>query len=139
MNGLQVAAELREKLHRQVPVIILTGDISTGTLREIALHDCVQLNKPVKLKELTEVIQRLLATPHAAPTVRRRALPKRRPSAAARHLRRRRRQPHPRGDSRGARRRRPDRRGPMRPAKPFSKPIIPAGRPASWSTPICRG
>ena len=37
MNGLQVAAKLREKLHRQIPVIILTGDISTGTLRDIAL------------------------------------------------------------------------------------------------------
>ena len=49
MNGLQLAAQLREKLHRPIPVIILTGDISTGTLRDIALQDCVQLNKPVKL------------------------------------------------------------------------------------------
>ena len=71
MNGLQVTAKLREKLHRQIPVIILTGDISTETLRDIARHDCVQLNKPVKLKELTQVIQRLLpisqsaAHPHA--------------------------------------------------------------------------
>ena len=32
LNGLQLAAKLREKLHRQIPVIILTGDISTGTL-----------------------------------------------------------------------------------------------------------
>lgn len=62
MNGLQAAAKLRESLHRQVPVIILTGDISTNTLREIALQDCAQLNKPVKLKELTlEIQQRLLA------------------------------------------------------------------------------
>jgi two-component system, chemotaxis family, CheB/CheR fusion protein len=60
MNGLQVTAKLRETLHRQIPVIILTGDISTGTLRDIALQNCVQLNKPVKLKELTQVIQRLL-------------------------------------------------------------------------------
>jgi two-component system CheB/CheR fusion protein len=60
MDGLQVAARLREMLHRQTPVIILTGDISTGTLRHIALQNCVQLNKPVKLKELTQVIQRLL-------------------------------------------------------------------------------
>ena len=40
MDGLQVTAKLREKLHRQIPVIILTGDISTGTLRDIALQDC---------------------------------------------------------------------------------------------------
>ena len=37
MNGLQLAAKLREKLHREIPVIILTGDISTDTLRDIAL------------------------------------------------------------------------------------------------------
>jgi two-component system CheB/CheR fusion protein len=66
MNGLQVSAKLREKLHFQIPVIILTGDISTNTLRDIASHDCVQLNKPVKLKDLTEVIQRLLRVSHSA-------------------------------------------------------------------------
>ena len=71
MDGLQVIAKLREKLHRQIPVIILTGDISTDTLRDIARHDCVQLNKPVKLKNLAQVVQRLLpvaqsaAHPHA--------------------------------------------------------------------------
>ena len=61
MDGLEVAERLREKLRREIPAIILTGDISTSTLRKIALQDCVQLNKPVKLKELTQVIQRLLA------------------------------------------------------------------------------
>jgi two-component system CheB/CheR fusion protein len=66
MNGLQVAAKLREKLHRQIPAIILTGDISTGTLREIAQHDCVRLSKPAKSNELTQVIQRLLPISHSA-------------------------------------------------------------------------
>jgi two-component system CheB/CheR fusion protein len=65
-NGLQVTAELREKLHRPVPVILLTGDISTDTLREIALQDCVRLNKPAKSKELTQVIQRLLPISQSA-------------------------------------------------------------------------
>ena len=60
MNGLQVAAKLREFLHRELPVIILTGDITTGTLREVALQNCIQLNKPVKLRELMQTIQRLL-------------------------------------------------------------------------------
>ena len=67
MDGLQVIAKLREKLHRQIPVIILTGDISTDTLRDIARHDCVQLNKPVKLKDLTQAIQRLLPISQSAP------------------------------------------------------------------------
>ena len=66
LNGLQVTAKLRETLRRQIPAIILTGDISTGTLRDIALQNCVRLNKPVKLKELTQVIQRLLPTPQVA-------------------------------------------------------------------------
>ncbi|MGO9758785.1 MAG: chemotaxis protein CheB [Roseiarcus sp.] len=68
MDGLRVAASLRERLHRHIPVIVLTGDISTGALRDIALQDCARLNKPVKLKELTEVIQRLLVKPQAVAT-----------------------------------------------------------------------
>jgi two-component system CheB/CheR fusion protein len=68
MNGLEVASRLREKLRRHIPVIILTGDISTDALRNIAVRDCVQLNKPVKPKELTQTIQRLLAMP-AAPAI----------------------------------------------------------------------
>ncbi len=61
MDGLATIARLREKLHRDVPVIILTGDISTGTLSAIAEKNCLQLNKPVKLVELLKVIQALLA------------------------------------------------------------------------------
>jgi two-component system, chemotaxis family, CheB/CheR fusion protein len=60
MNGLQVVAKLRQKLHRALPAIILTGDISSSTLRDIALEDCVQLTKPVKMKELMAVLHRLL-------------------------------------------------------------------------------
>ena len=60
MHGLQVAARLREQLRCPVPVIILTGDISTTTMRDIDAADCVQLNKPVKLKEMMAVIERLL-------------------------------------------------------------------------------
>jgi PAS domain S-box-containing protein len=60
LNGVQLTAKLRKKLHREIPVIILTGDMSTDTLRDIALQNCVPLNKPVKVKELTQAIQRLL-------------------------------------------------------------------------------
>ena len=65
MDGLQISAKLREKLHRKTPVIILTGDISTGTSREIALQNYVKLNKPVKLKELTKVIQQMITLPES--------------------------------------------------------------------------
>jgi two-component system, chemotaxis family, CheB/CheR fusion protein len=61
MDGLQLISKLRERLHFHVPAIILTGDISTSTLREVRLQDCMLLNKPVKLEQLTQTIQRLLA------------------------------------------------------------------------------
>jgi two-component system CheB/CheR fusion protein len=66
LDGLQVAEKLRAQLHRQIPVIVLTGDIATSTLRDIAGHDCVQLNKPVRLKELTKAVQCLLPASRAA-------------------------------------------------------------------------
>ena len=64
MNGLQLAARLRDKFRREIPVIILTGDISTGTLRDIAAQNYVHLNKPVKLAELTHLVQSLLPARH---------------------------------------------------------------------------
>jgi two-component system CheB/CheR fusion protein len=57
---LAVAAELRKALHRQVPVVITTGDISIATLRSIAKHDCLQLSKPMSLDDLTQIIQSVL-------------------------------------------------------------------------------
>jgi two-component system CheB/CheR fusion protein len=60
MDGLAVAAKLRARLRRFVPVIILTGDISTKTLRDIAVQQCEHLNKPASLKELIAAIERLV-------------------------------------------------------------------------------
>ena len=59
MDGLCVAAKLRARLRRAVPVIILTGDISTKTLRDIAAQNCEHLNKPASLRELFAAIERL--------------------------------------------------------------------------------
>jgi two-component system CheB/CheR fusion protein len=61
MNGIETAAKLREQCQCDISIIILTGDISTDTLRKIAHQGFVQLNKPVKLPELTQIIQRLLS------------------------------------------------------------------------------
>jgi two-component system CheB/CheR fusion protein len=66
MDGLQMIGKVREKLHRELPAIILTGDISTETLRIVAQQNCDQLIKPVRFEELAQVIQRLLATSHVA-------------------------------------------------------------------------
>jgi two-component system CheB/CheR fusion protein len=68
MDGLRVITALRERIGRDVPAIILTGDISTSTLRNIEQRQCARLAKPMRLEELTSLIRRLLAlsppTPH---------------------------------------------------------------------------
>jgi two-component system CheB/CheR fusion protein len=61
MNGIEIIAKLREQFGRQIPAIMLTGDISTGTLDAISRQDCVQLNKPVKLPMLSRTVQVLRA------------------------------------------------------------------------------
>ncbi len=67
LNGIQTAVKIREALHREVPVVVLTGDISTGTLRDIALQKYTQLNKPVKPRELLDAIRLLSPITGPAP------------------------------------------------------------------------
>ena len=67
MNGLELAAKVRHALNASVAAAILTGDISSATLRNIAHDNCVHLSKPVKLTELNTLIQVFLSQPVAAP------------------------------------------------------------------------
>ncbi len=60
MDGLQLVAALRKTLGAAFPAIVLTGDISTTTLRDVAALGCLQLNKPVKLGAMVQAIQALL-------------------------------------------------------------------------------
>jgi len=66
LNGLQLVTSLQETLGRDIPAIILSGDISTDTLREIARQGRVYLGKPVTAKALTRLIQELLSAPRPA-------------------------------------------------------------------------
>jgi two-component system CheB/CheR fusion protein len=59
MSGLQAAARLRESLP-DLPVIILTGDISTATRQDVRRAGAVQLTKPVRPSELIGTIEDLL-------------------------------------------------------------------------------
>ncbi len=61
LNGIETVAGLRETLGQKVPAVILTGDISTDTLREIARGGHLHLNKPVKARELIALIRGCLA------------------------------------------------------------------------------
>ncbi len=64
MDGLEVAAKLRKKLKQEIPIIIMTGNISTETLGDITRQDFVQLNKPVRFEELRQTIEHLLPKAH---------------------------------------------------------------------------
>src|SRR5206468_2364245 len=61
LTGAEVIARLRASLHREIPAIILTGDISSDTLRKIAQAGCVHLSKPTEPETLTQQIQGFLA------------------------------------------------------------------------------
>lgn len=60
LTGLQTVTELRRARGREIPAIILTGDISTDTLRKIAQERCIHLDKPASADELTRLVQTLL-------------------------------------------------------------------------------
>ena len=60
LSGLQLALSIRKSLRRDIPVIILTGDISAETLNSVHTHDFGYMCKPVKLGALAESIQALL-------------------------------------------------------------------------------
>ena len=64
LSGTQLAGKMRELLRLDLPVIVLTGDISTNALQNIALEHCTHVSKPVKLDVLSRTIQGMLpATP----------------------------------------------------------------------------
>jgi len=56
LTGAEVVALLRQSLRREIPAIILTGDISSNTLRTIADAGCVHLSKPAEAETLTQQV-----------------------------------------------------------------------------------
>ena len=83
INGLEAGVKFAEVLEHEIPVVILTGDSSTKTLRDIARSQCLQLTKPVKLEALTEAVHRLL--PHLRSTAQPRATAVSEPGNGAAH------------------------------------------------------
>ena len=66
LTGLQVMARLRELIGPGLPALILTGDISTETLIEVARQGYVHRAKPVGSEDLTGLVRELLAGKHPA-------------------------------------------------------------------------
>jgi two-component system CheB/CheR fusion protein len=60
MTGPQVIARVRQTVGREIPAVVLTGNISADTMREITRYGCVQRTKPVRAEELTHLVQSLL-------------------------------------------------------------------------------
>jgi two-component system CheB/CheR fusion protein len=61
LTGTDVVTKLRKLSSRKIPAIILTGDISNGTLLEIGYADCVHFRKPVKANEMLRHVSNFLA------------------------------------------------------------------------------
>jgi two-component system CheB/CheR fusion protein len=61
MNGIDVLAALRSRLGRDVPGIVLTGDIAKETLAKIQRANCIMLSKPAAAADVHAVIAKLLA------------------------------------------------------------------------------
>ena len=70
MNGLALATALRERLGPELPVVILTGDISSEALTAITAGHCSPLNKPVDPAGLRRAVQDHLPTPAASEAAR---------------------------------------------------------------------
>jgi two-component system CheB/CheR fusion protein len=68
-SGLDVIADLRARLSRDVPAIVLTGDITSSSLRDIARTKCSYFNKPVNPADLLLAVAKALASEAAPPPV----------------------------------------------------------------------
>jgi two-component system CheB/CheR fusion protein len=60
LNGLDLMARLREMVGYDLPAVILTGDIATGTLAEISRQGYAHESKPITSKTLSRLIQSLV-------------------------------------------------------------------------------
>jgi two-component system CheB/CheR fusion protein len=65
-DGLELGTRLRRQLHKDIPIVVLTGDISTDALRRIAQSGYGQLSKPVDPTEMLGVIEHQLASTRCA-------------------------------------------------------------------------
>jgi len=62
MNGIDSIAAVRKALGRNIPAVVLTGDIRSEVLEAIARHDVRIATKPVNADQL----MRLISEPHTA-------------------------------------------------------------------------
>lgn len=59
-NGIAAIEDIRQALSRNVPALILTGDISSKALTAFAQHEIPYLHKPAKLKDVVQAVETLV-------------------------------------------------------------------------------
>jgi two-component system, chemotaxis family, CheB/CheR fusion protein len=64
-TGVEVIFDVRNQLRARIPAIVLTGDISTRTLTDIADRACIQLSKPVSFAALLAAVAEQLPAQEA--------------------------------------------------------------------------
>ncbi|KJF72878.1 histidine kinase [Agrobacterium arsenijevicii] len=59
-DGIAAIGDIRQALRRNVPALILTGDISSKALKAFAQHEIPHLHKPAKLKDVMQMVETLV-------------------------------------------------------------------------------
>ena len=63
LTGLELAKRLRARFQAPIPALILTGDISSVTMRAVKEAGCTILSKPATFPALREAIEGMLSPP----------------------------------------------------------------------------
>ncbi|MEX0694034.1 MAG: chemotaxis protein CheB [Rhodospirillales bacterium] len=59
-NGLQLALKFRQQFKHDMPIIVLTGDVSATTLKRITQENCLHIHKPVAPDRLKMIMCELI-------------------------------------------------------------------------------
>jgi two-component system CheB/CheR fusion protein len=68
LTGVEVLARLRAGMGHDLTAMVLTGDISTKTLRDIAREGYIHCGKPMRAEDLTQLVQSMLSGRWRAPS-----------------------------------------------------------------------
>jgi CheY-like chemotaxis protein len=65
-TGLDAIRRIRQASEQSIPAIVITGDIAAPELERLGVDDVALLHKPVDIKRLRQIAQRLLGSRHEA-------------------------------------------------------------------------
>ena len=63
MNGVETIQALRKALAREIPAVVLTGDIRSEVLDAIAKHNVAVATKPTDPDQLLRLVKQQYASP----------------------------------------------------------------------------